>query len=68
MLAVVGDSDNQGSLRLHEALGFEHVGCARAVGFKFGRWLDVVTLQLPLGPGSAAPPVEMAEAQGGTSP
>ena len=27
-----------------------------AVGFKFGRWVDSVTLQLPLGEGSATLP------------
>jgi L-amino acid N-acyltransferase len=33
------------SIRLHEALGFEHVGIEREVGRKFGRWLDVVVMQ-----------------------
>lgn len=60
MLAVVGDSANEGSIRLHEAFGFARVGLLRSVGFKFGRWVDSVMLQRPLGAGDhdlpAAPP------------
>jgi L-amino acid N-acyltransferase YncA len=48
MVAVVGDSANTGSIRLHESLGFEHVGVLRDVGFKFGRWVDTVLMQRPL--------------------
>jgi len=38
------DAQNEGSLRLHERLGF--VRCARIpeAGFKWGRWLDLVFL------------------------
>jgi L-amino acid N-acyltransferase YncA len=32
---------NPGSVALHEALGFEHLGAYREVGFKHGRWHDV---------------------------
>jgi L-amino acid N-acyltransferase YncA len=32
---------NEGSVRLHEAVGFEHIGVYREVGFKFDRWHDV---------------------------
>ncbi|MGH6619425.1 MAG: arsinothricin resistance N-acetyltransferase ArsN1 family B [Alphaproteobacteria bacterium] len=32
---------NPGSVALHEAMGFEHVGVYREVGFKLGRWHDV---------------------------
>lgn len=32
---------NEGSVRLHERLGFQKVGHLRQVGFKFGRWIDV---------------------------
>jgi phosphinothricin acetyltransferase len=57
MLAVIGDSANQGSIGLHRALGFESCGLLQSVGWKFGRWLDVVLMQRPLGAGagSAAP-------------
>jgi phosphinothricin acetyltransferase len=56
MIAVVGDSANAPSIRLHERLGFRRVGVLEAVGFKHGRWLDTVLLQRSLGPGSAVPP------------
>jgi phosphinothricin acetyltransferase len=56
MIAVIGDSQNVGSIELHGALGFRHVGTLTSVGFKHGRWLDVVLMQRPLGPGDAAPP------------
>jgi phosphinothricin acetyltransferase len=44
MMAGV-DAENAGSIRFHERLGFERVGHLRQVGFKFGRWLDLVFLQ-----------------------
>lgn len=56
MLAVIGDSENHGSIALHRALGFRHMGTMVAAGWKFGRWLDVVLMQRPLGIGSDAPP------------
>ena len=56
MLAVIGNSENQGSIRLHQRLGFSDAGVQKAVGFKLGRWVDTVTMQLPLGPGSSTPP------------
>ncbi len=39
------DADNTVSLRLHERHGFMTVGRFRRVGFKFGRWLDVVYME-----------------------
>ena len=39
------DAENVGSLRFHERLGFIRVAHFREVGFKFGRWLDLVFLQ-----------------------
>jgi L-amino acid N-acyltransferase YncA len=44
MIAGV-DASNDASLRFHERLGFERVAHFREVGFKFGRWLDLVFLQ-----------------------
>jgi L-amino acid N-acyltransferase len=41
-------ADNEASLRLHAGLGFVEVGRLREVGRKFGRWLDLVYLQLIL--------------------
>ncbi|MGC8476162.1 MAG: GNAT family N-acetyltransferase [Acetobacteraceae bacterium] len=55
MLAVIGDSENVGSIGLHASLGFQRVGLLRAVGLKFGRWLDVVYMQRALGAGAASP-------------
>jgi phosphinothricin acetyltransferase len=48
MLAVIGDSENTGSIGVHASLGFQPVGTMRRVGFKFDRWLDVVTMQKSL--------------------
>ena len=48
VMAVIGDSANAGSIELHRALGFRHVGTAHGIGFKFGEYLDVVYMQLAL--------------------
>lgn len=48
MLAVIGDSGNQGSIGLHTQLGFEQVGVFKNVGYKFDRWVDVVVMQRAL--------------------
>ena len=56
MVAVIGDSANAGSIGLHAAFGFERVGLLPAVGFKFGRWVDSVLMQRPLGPGDGSLP------------
>jgi phosphinothricin acetyltransferase len=60
MIAVIGDSANHASIGLHAALGFEQAGLLRAVGFKFGRWVDSVLMQRALGPGAADLPREPA--------
>ena len=39
---------NVPSTRLHERFGFQHVGTYREVGRKFGKWLDVVVMELLL--------------------
>ena len=51
MIAVIGDSENVGSIGVHASLGFQMVGTMKSAGIKFGRWLDVVTMQRPLGKG-----------------
>ncbi len=56
MVAVIGDSAQAPSIRLHAACGFEMVGTLANIGFKFGRWLDSVLMQRPLGEGAAPPP------------
>ena len=56
MIAVIGDSEQTPSIALHESVGFRRVGTLEAVGFKFGRWLDSVLLQRPLGKSEATAP------------
>ena len=56
MIAVIGDSENVGSIGVHASLGFQMVGTLRSVGVKFGRWVDVVWMQRPLGRGDADVP------------
>ena len=56
VIAVIGDSGNAASIGLHERHGFLRVGTLRSTGWKFGRWVDSVLMQRPLGPGDGAPP------------
>jgi phosphinothricin acetyltransferase len=56
IVAVIGDSQNEGSIALHRALGFTHCGVLPAVGYKAGQWLDVVFMQLPLNGGDQSRP------------
>ncbi|MCZ6454946.1 MAG: GNAT family N-acetyltransferase [Alphaproteobacteria bacterium] len=56
MVAVIGDSANQASIELHAKHGFLQSGLMPAVGFKFGRWVDSVRMQRPLGPGDTTLP------------
>ena len=55
-VAVIGDSANLASIRLHEKLGFARIGVQPAVGFKLGRWVDSVLMQRALGPGAQSLP------------
>ena len=56
MVAVIGDSAQAPSIRLHASCGFAMVGTLQSIGFKFGRWLDSVLMQRALGAGDALPP------------
>lgn len=56
MMALIGDSANAPSIRLHERHGFRTIGTLQSVGYKHGRWLDVVLLQRALGSGDSVPP------------
>jgi L-amino acid N-acyltransferase YncA len=56
MIAVIGDSENVGSIGVHASLGFQMVGTLRSVGVKFGHWVDVVSMQRVLGRGDADVP------------
>jgi phosphinothricin acetyltransferase len=57
MVAVIGDSENVGSIGVHASLGFQRVGTLRAVGWKAGRWLDTVYMERALGEGDETDPV-----------
>ncbi len=48
IIAVIGDSENLASIKLHKKLGYRKVGTLREVGFKFGRMVDVVLMQKQL--------------------
>jgi len=60
MVAVIGDSANAASIRLHARLGFLRVGTLRSAGWKLGRWVDSVLMQRPLGAGDMTPPDALA--------
>jgi phosphinothricin acetyltransferase len=48
---------NPGSARLHESIGFRHIGVHKDVGFKLGSWHDIGYWRLGLADG-ASPPSE----------
>jgi L-amino acid N-acyltransferase YncA len=56
IVAVIGNSANSASIRLHLRLGFVKVGTIRSAGYKFGRWVDSVLMQRALGAGDTTPP------------
>ena len=60
LIAVIGDSANQGSIRVHEVCGFTQVGVLSACGWKFERWLDVVLMERSIGLGAGTQPVDNA--------
>ncbi|MDX1375483.1 MAG: GNAT family N-acetyltransferase [Burkholderiales bacterium] len=56
LIAVIGDSAHAPSIGVHADAGFLRVGTLRSVGFKFGRWVDTVIMQRPLGAGDGRKP------------
>jgi L-amino acid N-acyltransferase YncA len=60
MIAVIGDSANHPSIRLHEKHGFARVGLLPSVGYKFERWVDSVLMQRALGAGDTTAPAQSA--------
>jgi len=56
MIAIIGNSENAGSIALHRRLGFHTVGTLASVGFKLGRWVDSVVMQRALGAGGTRQP------------
>ncbi|HEY3681323.1 MAG TPA: GNAT family N-acetyltransferase [Bradyrhizobium sp.] len=61
MIAVIGDSANAGSIGVHTRCGFQMIGTHPHVGLKFGRWLDTVMMQLPLGEGGTTVPLDTSQ-------
>jgi L-amino acid N-acyltransferase YncA len=57
MIAVIGGA-SPASIAVHEKAGFKHVGRMPASGFKFGKWLDTVLMQIELGEGADTVPTE----------
>lgn len=55
MIAGITGSE-PASIALHARAGFREVGRLASVGWKHGRWLDVVYLQRALGAGDGEPP------------
>lgn len=55
MIAVIGGAE-EASVRLHASCGFHEAGRLHAAGWKHGRWLDNVYMQIALGPGSGQAP------------
>ena len=56
LMAVIGGSENTASIALHRSLGFELKGVMTGVGFKLGRWMDIVMMMKPLNGGTDTPP------------
>ncbi len=55
MMAVIGDTANTASMRLHERHGFRSIGTLYSVGWKFNRWVDSTLMLRPLGSGNSLP-------------
>ena len=49
---------NRGSVQVHRAVGFTPVDVFQSVGWKFGRWLDIVMMERALGLGDSQPPLD----------
>lgn len=56
-VAVIGDGGPaSASVKLHEKLGFRHSGVLEGSGYKHGRWLDTIFMQLSMNGGRDADP------------
>jgi len=63
LIAIVGDSANIASIRLHSSLGFRQIGVLTGVGYKLGQWVDTVVMQRDLGDGMTSLPLAQAGKQ-----
>lgn len=59
LIAVIGDSDNHGSIGLHRSCGFKDAGILTACGWKFDRWLDVILMDKAIGMGAGTAPAQL---------
>jgi phosphinothricin acetyltransferase len=57
LIAVIGDSANDGSIALHRSVGFAHVGILKSCGWKFDQWRDVVMMDKALGLADTCAPI-----------
>ncbi|MGF9565769.1 GNAT family N-acetyltransferase [Neorhizobium sp. JUb45] len=55
MAAVIGGA-SPASVAVHKSLGFEMTGTMKGTGFKHGKWLDTVFMQIALGDGTNTAP------------
>ncbi len=55
-MAVIGDSENHGSVGVHRACGFTQIGIVKSCGWKFGQWRDIVLMEKTLGLGDSTAP------------
>ena len=58
LIAVIGDSANLGSIKVHQSIGFTQVGVLKSCGWKFDQWRDVVLMDKALGAGDTRPASE----------
>lgn len=49
MIAVIADTGNDASVRLHKTCGFTEAGTLVRVGYKLGTWVDTILMQRSLG-------------------
>ena len=45
LIAVIGGSDNLGSINIHKKNGFKYIGTLSKVGYKKNKWVDSVYMQ-----------------------
>lgn len=59
LIAVIGDSENRGSIGVHASCGYRHAGVIEACGWKFERWLDIVLMEKSIGAGNSTAPADV---------
>ncbi len=48
LIAVIGGSDNIGSIKIHKKNGFKYIGTLKRIGFKKNKWIDSIYMQKKL--------------------